>query len=485
MRLLFLTGIRRISLKMVWISVVGLAVFNAAADSAFIVAPLQRTGVDGNASGLVTITLGPTNSSLVLLATNLTPGSSYAVMSGGIRRGTFVAERNGRAQVSFSQPGTPGTQQFNFDPRGRQFEVVQGGRAVLRARISGANEPRHSIVREEVTLPRAPGATGGAANASYELLADGTRRFSVTLTNVRDGTWRLHVDGIRRGNIVVSGGTGRIAFDNRSGTPEPALRFDPRGLVIDITRTNSLRFSGRFQARARGINLATPSVQDFVIPPVVELPSGFARARRMIDRDARRESDIELVNVPVGDYELFINDVFQGLIPVVEVPTGTEGQIEFASEPDDEDERLLDFNIVTNSFAISVGGVVLFQGQPLAVSADTTVLAPVRLVLPLFNLGRDADGIARVRFKRDERGSRHFQVVLRNVPAGVYLLTVEENPFATIFVGTAPGGTIGVIELEDEPELGEFPMNLDPLGKTLGIERDGARFFERTFPANP
>jgi hypothetical protein len=483
MRVLFLKGIRRISLKLVWIGIVGLIVCNVAADSAFISVPLQRTGVDNDARGLVTINLGPTNSSLLLQLTNLAPNRTYGVMSGGVLRGTLIPDRNGRALLRFSHPFSQGTPQFNFDPRGRLLEIVQSGTAVLRARISGVNEPRGTIINEQVALARVPGASGGA-NTTYELLTNGTRRFSVTLTNVRDGGWRVYVDGIRRGNILVSGGTGVITFDNSAATPGPALNFDPRGLVVDITRTNILRFSSRFLARARGISAATPSVQDFLIPPVTPL-TGFARGRLSVDRDARRKFDLELIDVPVGNYELLINSVFKGFITVVADPAGTQGEIQFASEPDDEEELPLNFSVLTSFYTISRPGVVLFQGQPIPTSLVETVIPPVRLGLPLLNLGRDRDGIARTRFKRDERGSRHFDVLLRNVPTGVYFLTVDEIPVATIFVPDTGTGTIGLVEFEDEPEAGELPMTFDPFGKTLAIERDGVRFFERAFPENP
>src|SRR5688572_28957272 len=125
MRFLFLTGIRRISLKIVWINIVAaLAAFHASADSAFITVPLQRTGADTNAIGLITINLTQNRSSMLLQVSNLTTGRAYAVGSGGLQRGTFVANRRGQAQLRFSQPVTAGTLPFNFDPRGKHIVIV-------------------------------------------------------------------------------------------------------------------------------------------------------------------------------------------------------------------------------------------------------------------------------------------------------------------------------------------------------------------------
>jgi hypothetical protein len=490
MNLRFLTGSRRISLKLVWINIaVSLAAFNAAADTAFISVPLERSGRDPNAGGVVTIDLARTTSSMMVQATNLTPGRTYTVSSGGEVRGTFVANRNGRGQLKFAQPAASGVLPFNFDPRGRQLVIAQRQIQVLSARISGPGEPSGSIVNEQVTIPRVPGATAGTASATYGLSADGTRSFSVTLTNVADGNWTLFVDGIRRGIIAVSGGTGRLAFDNVADTPAPALNFDPRGAVIDLSRGGTLRFSGRFAARANGINAAIPSLQTRHVPGVDETPVGFARVQRWTDRDARRGVDVEIADVPAGDYELFINGVFQGFVPVVTGPTGTFGEMKFTTEPNDEEERLLRFNAFSSSFVIQQLGTLFFVGQAIAGDFGDTeagTLVPVQFVLPLFNLGADANGVARAEFKRDDRGSRRLKVVLRNVPVGTYSLTLDGELIGTIEVIRGANGTHGAIEFEDEPEVGENLLPVDPLGKTLGVQRGGSiRYFERTLPATP
>src|SRR2546423_8048768 len=231
MKWMCLTGSRRISHKIGWINiVVALLAAQAAADSAFISVPLLRTGVDANAGGLVTITLAQNTSSLSLQASNLAPSRVCTVLVAGIARGTFVPNRAGRGQLTLSVPSAPGTNILNFDPRGKQLSVVQNGAVVLHARISGPGEPPGSIVDERVTVPRVPGGGGGRADASYQL-TNGTRQFSVTLTNVPNGVWTLYVDGIRRRNFAVRGGAASITFDNAPLTAAPALNFDPRGLV--------------------------------------------------------------------------------------------------------------------------------------------------------------------------------------------------------------------------------------------------------------
>lgn len=481
MNLLFRTGIRRISPKIGWINlVVALAAFPAAADSAFIRAPLQRTGEDANATGLVTLNLAPQTSSFLLQASNLAPGRIYTVNAGGIQRGRFLANASGNGQLRFSQPSTAGTTPFNFDPRGRQVVVAQNGRPVLRAMISGPGEPRGSRVSEEVTLRGTPGTAGGA-EASYELLANGTRNFSVTLTNVTDGDWVLYANGIRRGKIEVTGGTGTLTFDNVAATPARGLNFDPRGLVLDVLSGDTVRFSSTFRARARGINAATPSVQTYIIPATDPAVAGLARARRWVDRHGRREFDIELLNLSTGNYELLVNGVLRAIIPVFVTTAGTEGEVKFATEPDDEEELLLNFNALTSTYTIRRDGFVLFRGRPVARNF-TNSLTPMRIEAPLLNRGLDGDATATALFKRDDRGRRHFAIELKNLVPNDYFLTVDDLPVAILWV--APGTTRALLQFEDQPESGEAPLTFDPLGKEIGIERGDKRYFTRSFPAN-
>lgn len=488
MKCLSLTGIRRSSLKIGWINIVALAllVSKAEADSSLISVPLQRLSGPTNASGLVTVTLRPAASSMIILASNLAPERICTVLVGGVTQGSFVPRRNGRGQLTFTQPAASNAPALNFDPRGKQVAILQKGAVVLRARISGPGEPAGSIVNEQVTLPRVAGGGGGRAEANY-LLTNGTRRFSVTLSNVLDGAWTLYVDGIRRRNFTVSGGSASFAFDNAASTPPRPLNFDPRGLVLDLARGTTLAFSGEFATRANGINVAKPSLVTRFIPGTGVTTSGFARVRRWIERDARREVDVELVDVPASDYSLFVDQVFRGIISVVAATNGTSsGKLQFASQPDDEDEQLLNFNPFNGFYSIEGGGTSLFQGQPVAnpaLDTNAPALMPVRLELPLFNLGVDNNATAHVQFKSDANGSRHFEVSVQNVATGDYSLTVNGLTFARFTVVNTPTGTRGLIEFEDEPEPGEYLLGFDPLGTTIGIDRGSSHYFQRALPA--
>ena len=474
------------SLQLVWISLAAVSLaYDASADSASIFVPLQRTGIDPNAGGQVSIRLGETNSSMTLQASNLTGGRTYAVVIGGVARGSFVADARGRGALRLARPAQTGAGGFDFDPRRKQLLVMEDGRIVLRAVISGPGEPRGSVVSERMALPRKN--SSGRANADYDLLADGSRQFVVTLANVPNGTYVVYVNGVRRGNMVASGGAGSIRYDNDAATPARSLNFDPRGVVIDILQDDVLRFSGEFTSRAEGISVARPTVITHLIPTTTV--EGIALARRWVDRDARREFDLEVYNVAPGIYELYVEGVFRGFMPVLAGLTGTFGEMQFSSDADDEDEQLLDFDPFRSFYTLLGAEGVVIDSQPLRggivisnlITGVDVGLMPSEIELPLYNVGV-VSGFGRVQLKSDDMGRRHFEVELRNVPAGEYTLTVNDLPFGTINVASGPNGTRGLIEFEDEPELDEFPLIWNPLGQNIGVVRDETICFNRSLP---
>ena len=577
---------------------------NVFGDSSSISVPLQRTGADPDASGLVAVNLSPITSSLTVLTTNLAPSQVYSVLSRGLYRGSFVADANGRGRVKFARPAVSGALPLTFDPRGAELLVWRRGAAILRAVVSGAGEPARSSVTEIVDLHRLAGSGAATATARYRLLPDGTRRFSTTLSNVADGDWDLYVDGLFRGEIDVQNGTGRLAFDNVSSTLDLPLNFDPRDKRVEVARSGELFFSAFCEAKANGVNVALPTVVTRFIPSTAVDPDGFACTRFRVDRGATRRLHVELEDVPAGAYELLADGVVRGTIQVVATSQGTEGEIEFSSVPDDEDELPLNFNALLASYEVRLAGTSYFRGllttsipyvpdnqgplflresltstgldtdasgearyeiddqgrhkftvafkdvpadvyelwvgavmrrmtavvdlngvteaqiefisgppwlynlltfEPRGTSLEVkgaagTVFShffgvgatngafapPLEIELPLFSLGQDDNGTAKVQFKRDDRGRRHFEVELRDVAIGEYALLVDNAWLINITVVATPNGPRGEIEFEDEPEPGELLLTFDPLGTTIAIERnDGVRYFERTLPARP
>ena len=72
--------------------------------------------------------------------------------------------------------------------------------------------------------------------------------------------------------------------------------------------------------------------------------------------------EIELSGVPAGDYDIVIDGVVQGTISAFGEGSEAEGDVEYETNPDDEDERLLDFEVFGLPLEIKKDGIVYFQG---------------------------------------------------------------------------------------------------------------------------
>jgi hypothetical protein len=64
----------------------------------------------------------------------------------------------------------------------------------------------------------------------------------------------------------------------------------------------------------------------------------------------------------VGDYQLVIDGVSRGVLPLESDGEETKGEVEYETHPNDEDELLLDFDVIGLPIEIVRGGVVYFSG---------------------------------------------------------------------------------------------------------------------------
>jgi hypothetical protein len=572
-------------------------------DSSVVRLPLQNTGVDSDATGAIVSVLKPKSSFFSVKATRLTPGQSYTLTVADLPEASVTANSKGRVALTFATPAKGNRLLLDFDPRGQRVALSDGTNAVLAAVVSGADEPTGSRVDERADLTRLAGA--GEAKARYHVLANGRRFFIVKLERVTGTNWSLYVNGIWRGDIHALGRETTVIFDTQPPSPNRRLLdFDPRGQVIDLAQGGDLMFSGKLEAKAGNVNVATPSVARLLIPSTGADADGTARAKVRVESDARRKFSVELEDVPAGAYELLVNDVLHGAITVAATADGTEGEIEFSSREDDGDELPLTFDPTNSTFTVQSGGTVYFQGrltgsgggsgsneppvrieenlastrldpdadgdakfeiddrgrrkfsveiEDVAVGAyelwvggvkrgtiraalqatqvegeiefeddddndhlplnfdprgqlievksaagvffshlfglgpadggtNTTLVMPLRLEVPLFNLGVAANASAKAEFKRDDRGRRGFEVEIEDAPLGNYTLRVGGAAVGTISVLATAGGTEGRIEFEDDDDDGHPPLTFDPLGISITVSREGVDYFQRTFP---
>jgi len=196
--------------------------------------------------------------------------------------------------------------------------------------------------------------------------------FSVEAEDLPAGAYTLFVDNVARGTInVVSeiGGTnGELEFRSPVEPGKVLLDFDPRGKFVKIVRGSSVFLSATLGTTGTstppgGTGSGSPPFGNAEYRLSVE-PSGNNGPElkaRLEQRANRVDFNVELEDLPVGNYGLVIGGVDHGSISVRAVAGGTEGEIEFRNPPEPGHARL-DFDPRGQHIDITSGGSVVISG---------------------------------------------------------------------------------------------------------------------------
>lgn len=457
-----------------------------ASDGSTIKAPLHATG-DPDATGVAVASLKPKKSELTVKAAKLIPAHEYSIEVAGIVEGTATTDKNGKATAKFTNPLKNKTALLDFDPRGQALRVLDGATSVLEGVISGSGEDNGSVVDERAVLTPENAPAKSKATARYTVSIKGRRTFRVEASDLTGGPFRVLVAGIDRGELTLKGKKGYALFDSAPSRPGVLmLDFDPRGAVVDIVSGATVIFTGKMEAKAGGVNSASPSETRVAITSTGADADGTAYAKLRIDSRARKHFSVEVEDVPVGAYDLLVDGVKVGTIQVVTVTGGTEGEIEFTNGDDDPSEIPLTFDPAGKMLTIAQGATVFFESayNPNVTGTGTPGAEPQsQLDELLASTGLDSDAKAEAKYEVDDRGRHKFSVEVEDVPAGAYTLTIGGVVRGTINVRliAATGKIEGELEFESKLEPGHKLLNFDPRGQTIEVSNSTGVFFSHLF----
>ncbi|HKL50547.1 MAG TPA: hypothetical protein VJ908_05225 [Wenzhouxiangellaceae bacterium] len=199
------------------------------------------------------------------------------------------------------------------------------------------------------------------------------------------------------------------------------------------------------------------------------------------------EFEVEIEQVPAGEFELQVGGESRGLITVVDTGTGS-GEIEFRS-PAGDDQLLLDFDPRDQIIDVLLGGQVVltalapeegdFPGNPPAF--DLPIRGTLELELELVNEGVFADGEAGAEFEM-RKNRAEFEIEVSDIPAGTYPVFIGGINQADITVQEDDmGETGGDLEFAF-PYGGVEPLDFDPRGQSIEIFEGATLLFSGQFP---
>lgn len=329
-----------------------------------------------------------------------------------------------------------------------------------------------------------PAASG---EAEFEL-RPGRAEFSVEVEDLPDASYDLRVGDEVRGTIEVAGGEGEIEFRSPQIPGTVLLDFDPRDRIIDVLDGNGdvvltalAPAEGErpgngppFEPPGGGVEIET-ELDNLGVYPAAEAEAELTMG------GGRIEFEVEIEDVPVGDYALIVDGTERGTISVVDRAGGTQGEIEF-HDPAETGELPLEFDPRGAVVEITGGGQTLFSGTfPANPGGGSSVV--VNIEVELANSGEYPDGEAHAEFRSDRRGDE-FVVEIEDVPVGAYSLWIGSEERGVIDVSLESGGedTRGEIRFADPAAPGGLPLDFDPRGTLVEIREGGTTLFSGLIP---
>lgn len=424
-------------------------------------------------------------------------GTNWSLYVDGIHRGA-INVRNGSGNVMFDSVVTNASRRrLDFDPRGEVIDIAQDTNLVFSAKAeavcNGVNSATPSV--QTTFIPSTGVDPNGTARARLRLDPDARRKFSIEIEDVPVGTYEFSAassNGVAQFTVNVvstlNGTEGELEFSSREDNgDELPLTFDPRISTFTVQRGGVVYFQGALTfGTVSGSNEPPALIEENLTSKGLD-GDASGDAKYEIRDTGRRDFSVEIEDVNVGVYQLWVGGTLRGNISAQLKNGQVRGELEFAN-PAEPGKLLLNFDprgqlievktVAGTFFSHLFGGSATGGGN----GGAGVSLVPIRFELPLFSTGAAPAATARMEFKRDDRGRRNFEIEIEDAPLGAYTLLVAGVQRGSVNVITDPNGTRGQIEFDDEPEAGELPLSFDPLGQWLELVRDGQTYFARELP---
>ena len=399
----------------------------------------SEVNMKNNSKTLITASL--------MIMINAMAAASPPIITKSFTGGWYDPAKNGQGFlleiINTNQQKKALTTWFTFDMSGQQLWLI------------GIGEISNQNIHFDMVIPE--GGQFGELHDPNNInnTAWGTVTFTFNDCNSGQVTWQPQVGGFDAGSMPVVRSTAIHNLNCTGGL------FDELADTVVETETRSPLNSTGVDADA----------------------SGHVKYEQRTDRI---EFSVEIEDVPVGAYELWVANDQKGTINVINVPGGTEGEIEFR-DPVEPGKVLLDFDPRGQSIDIIRHGITYLSSDEFngsngdnGSSTEAPPFGDSRTELLFNNLGIHPLGYATAELRqRDDRVD--FKVELEDVPVGFYDFTVDGDIQGIIEVVATPLGVQGELEFRNPVEPGKELLDFNPINSWLEISQGATAMFNLEF----
>lgn len=453
---------------------------------------MHNTGIDDDAAATIKSSFRKKKSTFKISCTGLEDGKEYRLMIDGVQKAGFIPD-SGNATLNFNngkkrkKKGKKKGLFLDFDPRGSQISIEDDSGKILETKFNSEGDPDGTLVNEITALTPTVLAPGGEGSARYQSTGERST-FKVEIEDIPEGDYDLYIDGIHRGFISVESGKkgttkGEIEFDSQPDSMKQPLEFDPRNKSIDIIRNAETYFTDLMIAQIKNVNSCIFSKTSMQLESTGTDADASAELEFDTKENCVRGFKVEVEDLPVGEYELIVDGNVRGVLSMTNSLSGTNGELEFSSDPHESGKQLLNFEPKGKIVQIQQGTTIYFNGDARNSVQAPSVCAVINDEVALINSGVSSSAKGKSRFRQDSDCDQDFRVEIEDLPAGNYQLFVSGINRGEIMVSLINGEFEGQIEFDTDPDdPGEVLLDFDPRNQLIEIRQGGTVFLSRTFP---
>ena len=205
---------------------------------------------------------------------------------------------------------------------------------------------------------------------------------------------------------------------------------------------------------------------------------------RYVQAPGNVEFNVEVEDLPEGDYRLVVGGVERAAIAVLDRGDGsTQGEIEFESPADSNNDILLDFNVIGQAVEIFEDMTLVLSSEISANPGPTDPGPAAQIEISLTPTSAAGGGQAKAEYERDN--DTKFEVEVEDVPAGIYDLLIDGSLRGSFEVSSdddSSEGGEGRITFRSPMRPDAELLDFQVLGSSISIQSEGVEFFFGEFP---